>query len=115
MWLCSEEIHEILDCYLTVCKQQSGRDTALVHRVAALLRRYLACRPARAAALLALHRDTVQSVFIDIRHHTPPPHGHTPSYGHASSYDTPLYTDTNLHTGTHFIWIQTFYGHTGSL
>ncbi|CAG9789546.1 unnamed protein product [Diatraea saccharalis] len=57
----SEEIHGIVDCYLSVCKQQTGRDSALVHRVAALLRRYLALRPARAAALLHAHRDTVAS------------------------------------------------------
>ncbi|RVE54543.1 hypothetical protein evm_000664 [Chilo suppressalis] len=71
----SEEIHGIVDCYLSVCKQGpgsgggpgpgsgsgSGRDNSLPHRVAALLRRYMALRPSKAAALLHAHRDTVAS------------------------------------------------------
>ncbi|XP_063831176.1 uncharacterized protein LOC135080468 [Ostrinia nubilalis] len=55
----SEEIHGILDCFLNMTKQQSGRDSALAHRVCALVRRYTARRPHRAAALLAAHRETV--------------------------------------------------------
>ncbi|XP_052744112.1 integrator complex subunit 1 isoform X2 [Bicyclus anynana] len=54
----SEEIHNILECFLNLVKEGGG---SLAHRVAALLRRYRAVRPARAAALLAAHRDTVAS------------------------------------------------------
>ncbi|XP_045502451.1 integrator complex subunit 1 [Colias croceus] len=55
----SAEIHGILECFLTLVTAGEARGAAgaLPHRVAALLRRYLAARPARAAALLHKHRD----------------------------------------------------------
>lgn len=57
-----EEVHSILECMLTTAKQQQGGAAcSLLHRVGALLRRYLACRPQAAAALLHAHRDTIAS------------------------------------------------------
>lgn len=55
---CSDEVHGILECFLGTVKQGSGGGS-LAHRVAALLRRYRAARPARAAALLHTHRDII--------------------------------------------------------
>ncbi|KAJ0173426.1 hypothetical protein K1T71_010575 [Dendrolimus kikuchii] len=59
------EIHGILECFLTIMKQQGGSGgastTSLQHRVAALLRRYLATAPHAAAALLHKHKDTIAS------------------------------------------------------
>ncbi|XP_072929627.1 integrator complex subunit 1 [Epargyreus clarus] len=58
----SEEIHGILDCFLSMVKPSAGGGGgALLHRIAALLRRYHAARPARAAALLHAHRETIAS------------------------------------------------------
>ncbi|XP_050664599.1 integrator complex subunit 1 [Leptidea sinapis] len=60
----SDEIHGILECFLTlVCGagESRGGSGALPHRVAALLRRYLAARPQRAASLLHKHRDIIAS------------------------------------------------------
>ncbi|CAH0728666.1 unnamed protein product, partial [Brenthis ino] len=59
----TEEIHGILECFLNIVKQGGGGGGAgpLAHRVAALLRRYRAARPHRAAALLHAHRDTIAS------------------------------------------------------
>ncbi|XP_061384409.1 integrator complex subunit 1 [Danaus plexippus] len=55
-----DEVHGILECFLGTVKQGSGGGS-LAHRVAALLRRYRAARPARAAALLHTHRDIIAS------------------------------------------------------
>ncbi|XP_037876176.1 integrator complex subunit 1 isoform X3 [Bombyx mori] len=57
----SEEIHSILECFVQMVRQTEGGSSALSHRVAALLRRYLACRPPRAALLLHQHRDAIAS------------------------------------------------------
>lgn len=59
----SSDLESILECFLLLARAAGGaRDTALAHRVAALLRRYLASRPPRAAALLHAHHATVQYV-----------------------------------------------------
>ncbi|XP_045776448.1 integrator complex subunit 1 isoform X2 [Maniola jurtina] len=57
----SDEIHNILECFLNMVKEGGAGSGSLAHRVAALLRRYRAVRPSRATALLAAHRDTVSS------------------------------------------------------
>ncbi|XP_060805027.1 integrator complex subunit 1 [Amyelois transitella] len=62
----SSEVHNIVECFLGMLKQQGGRessrDNALQYRVAALLRRYLTTRPQRATQLLHAHRDTLASI-----------------------------------------------------
>lgn len=61
VFLTSDEVHGILECFLNMLK--SGVSGAsLAHRVAALLRRYRAARPQRAAVLLHTHRDTIACV-----------------------------------------------------
>ncbi|XP_045530676.1 integrator complex subunit 1 [Pieris brassicae] len=55
----SEEIHGILECFLSLVCGGGGGSGALPHRVAALLRRYLAARPQRAASLMHQHRDGI--------------------------------------------------------
>ncbi|XP_049878079.1 integrator complex subunit 1 [Pectinophora gossypiella] len=57
-----DEVHKILECFVCMAKQSMSRDAAVLHRVAGLLRRYLACRPARATALLHAHAATLQSI-----------------------------------------------------
>ncbi|CAK1547521.1 unnamed protein product [Leptosia nina] len=57
----SEEIHGILECFLTLVCGGGGGSGALPHRVAALLRRYLAARPQRAAALMHKHREGISN------------------------------------------------------
>ncbi|XP_047033673.1 integrator complex subunit 1 isoform X1 [Helicoverpa zea] len=51
------ELHSILECFLSLARAQAGG--VLLHRVGALLRRYLACRPQLAGALLHAHKDTI--------------------------------------------------------
>ncbi|CAH2044847.1 unnamed protein product, partial [Iphiclides podalirius] len=64
----SEELHEILECFLQIMRQtaggggRGGDGGSLSQRVAALLRRYAAARPQRAAALMHAHRDTIASL-----------------------------------------------------
>ncbi|CAB3249536.1 unnamed protein product [Arctia plantaginis] len=55
------EIHSILECLLSSARGEVGAGCSL-HRVGALLRRYLATRPQPAAALLHAHRDTIASI-----------------------------------------------------
>ncbi|XP_047536881.1 integrator complex subunit 1 [Vanessa atalanta] len=57
-----DEVHGILECFLNMLKGGGGGGGgSLAHRVAALLRRYRAARPQRAATLLHAHRDTIAS------------------------------------------------------
>ncbi|KAJ8723625.1 hypothetical protein PYW07_007605 [Mythimna separata] len=54
------EVHSILECFLTMARTQQGSGVqSLLHRVGALLRRYLACRPQLANALLHVHKETI--------------------------------------------------------
>ncbi|XP_013170475.1 PREDICTED: integrator complex subunit 1 [Papilio xuthus] len=53
----SDELYEILECFLHIMRQ--GEAGALSLRVAALMRRFAAARPQRAAALMQAHKDTV--------------------------------------------------------
>ncbi|KAI5634588.1 integrator complex subunit 1 [Phthorimaea operculella] len=54
-----DEVHNVLECFLNMAKQQtSNRDSAMLHRTATLLRRYRARRPQKAAQLL---NQTLQS------------------------------------------------------
>ncbi|KAJ2944701.1 hypothetical protein O0L34_g4058 [Tuta absoluta] len=54
-----DEVHNVLECFLNMAKQQtSNRDSAMLHRTAALLRRYRARRPQKAAQLI---NQTLQS------------------------------------------------------
>ncbi|KAJ8714275.1 hypothetical protein PYW08_007895 [Mythimna loreyi] len=54
------EVHSILECFLNMARTQQGSGVqSLLHRVGALLRRYLACRPQLANALLHAHKETI--------------------------------------------------------
>ncbi|XP_075983075.1 integrator complex subunit 1 [Anticarsia gemmatalis] len=56
------EVHSILECFLSTARLQGGgAGCGVLHRVGALLRRYLALRPQPAAALLHAHRETIAS------------------------------------------------------
>lgn len=60
----SSEIHSILDGFLSLGLQGAGGKAgglnALLHRVAALLRRYMQAQPQQAAQLLNAHAARVQ-------------------------------------------------------
>ncbi|KAG6442018.1 integrator complex subunit 1 isoform X2 [Manduca sexta] len=58
----SEEVHGILDCFLEMVRSGGSSGSGVTQRVAALVRRYAAARPQRAAALLLAHRETLQAV-----------------------------------------------------
>ncbi|CAH1637960.1 unnamed protein product [Spodoptera littoralis] len=54
------DLHSILECFLALARSQpGGAASPLLHRVSAILRRYLACRPQLAGALLHQHKDTI--------------------------------------------------------